>query len=185
MIPPYTPHGILPPFLAEPTDPVGRSPYDATIDEVIARFSTSPRRRTILAGFLDFRAALRAAGMTTGAQWLDGSFVEDRGTEPKDVDVVTFHMLAPADDAAFAAGHPELSRAKLTKASFTVDAYFVPLCGTNRWSVVPVTSYWYGLFSHQRVTERWKGMVQVRLESPDDDAGARAALAAASAGGAP
>jgi hypothetical protein len=37
MIPPYTPHGILPPFLGDPTSPVARSPFDATIDEVVGR----------------------------------------------------------------------------------------------------------------------------------------------------
>ncbi len=178
MIPPYTRHGILPPFLDDPTHPSGRSPFDATIDEVIGRFSTSPRRIEILAGFLAFRAALRAAGMTSGTQWLDGSFVEDRGTEPNDVDVVTFHRLAPMEDAAFAAAHPELSRSRQTKASFKVDAYFVPLCSDDRWQIVPTTAYWYGLFGHQRITERWKGMVQVHLDSSDDDASARAALAA-------
>jgi hypothetical protein len=52
MIPPYTRHGILPPFLGDPTSPVGRSPFDATIDEVVGHFSTSSRRQAILAGFL-------------------------------------------------------------------------------------------------------------------------------------
>jgi len=178
MIPPYTPHGILPPFLGDPTSPAGRSPFDATIDEVVGHFSTTSRRRAILAGFLGFRAALRAAGMTAGAQWLDGSFAENRGAEPNDVDVVTFHLLTPADDAAFAAGHPELASSRRTKVAFHVDAYFVPLCSADPWRVVPATAYWYGLFGHQRVTERWKGMVQVRLDSPDDDASARGALAA-------
>jgi hypothetical protein len=178
MIPPYTPHGILPPFLGDPTSPVGRSPFDATIDEVVDHFSTTSRRRAILAGLLGFRAALRAAGMTAGAQWLDGSFAENRGGEPNDVDVVTFHMLTPAEDAAFAAGHPELASSRRTKVSFHVDAYFVPLRRADPWRVVPATAYGYGLFGHQRVTERWKGMVQVRLDSPDDDASARRSLAA-------
>jgi len=32
------------------------------------------------------------------------------------------------------------------------------------------TSYWYGLFSHQRETAVWKGMIELPLASDDEAA---------------
>lgn len=180
MIPPFNLHGLLPPFVGHPADLDDRSPYQSTMEEVVSRFATSDRRREILRGLLDYRAALRAAGMD-GYQWLDGSFVEDRGAEPNDVDVVMFHTLSPADTAAFVAARPDLADPRQIKAAFKVDAYYVDLSQPQTWETVTYSVYWYGLFSHQRGTERWKGMVQVPLASADDDAAARALLA----GGAP
>jgi hypothetical protein len=174
MIPPFNAHEVLPPFLGTPTQRSGRSPFLATIDEVVDRFATSDRRRSILTGLLNFRTSLRAAGMVVGNQWLDGSFVENRPTEPNDVDVVTFHELAPADEAAFASANLALVRSSATKAAYMVDAYFVSL---RSLGAVADATYWYGLFSHQRVTERWKGILQVPLASSDDDGPARALLA--------
>jgi hypothetical protein len=36
--------------------------------------------------------------------------------------------------------------------------------------IVDDTRYWFGLFSHQRVTSLWKGMLSVSLQSDDDAA---------------
>lgn len=115
--------------------------------------------------------------MDDGIQWIDGSFVENRTVEPNDVDVITFHALAPAAEAAFVSDNRSLVDPRATKAAHLVDAYFVSLLSDPRHTVRE-TSYWYGLFSHQRVTERWKGIIQVSLASPDADTSARAILAA-------
>jgi hypothetical protein len=51
--------------------------------------------------------------------------------------------------------------------------------------VVGMSRYFLGLFSHRRLDEVWKGMLQVRLEDDKDDAaalGVLSSLAAPSAG---
>jgi hypothetical protein len=50
------------------------------------------------------------------------------------------------------------------------------MTGISRWphtSALAVwhVAYWYGLFSHQRETYVWRGVVEVQLS--DDDTGAR------------
>ena len=55
-----------------------------------------------------------------------------------------------------------------TKATFGCDAYFVSL-DIPPHLLVADTMYWHGLFSHQRVTSLWKGLIQVSLASDDDD----------------
>ena len=84
------------------------------------RFAISPARAAILRGFLDYRAALHAAGIIVGFQWVDGSFVENIETleerEPNDMDVVTFCGLA-------AEGHDHLFTSAAAKEAFRIDAY--------------------------------------------------------------
>lgn len=55
--------GVLPPYLDNPCNPGDLSPYYCGIGEVCERFSTSPERRCILEGFLNFRGELIAQGI--------------------------------------------------------------------------------------------------------------------------
>ena len=55
------------------------------------------------------------------------------------------------------------------KTVFMCDAYFVDLLKPPEL-LVDDTRYWFGLFSHQRETALWKGMLQVPLCSDDDAA---------------
>lgn len=150
-------------------------------------FAHSAEREALLLGLLDYRAALHAAGIVDGFQYIDGSFTEDcerlRGRPPRDIDVVTFAALpcAPADRRAFLMNHAALFNPAQTKADYHCDAYFVDLQKPPRL-LVSDSAYWSGLFSHQRVTALWKGMVQIPLAS--DDAAVRLALAGAAATGA-
>ena len=57
--------------------------HDATIDEIAARFATTPHRRWLFQGFLRVVAVLERAGCTT--VYLDGSFVTDN-PHPGDFD---------------------------------------------------------------------------------------------------
>jgi len=180
-IPEFGLGNVLPPFLDG--DAVGafapRSPYQATMSEFATRFATSSERVSILRGFKQFRDELRAAGFTTGFQWVDGSFVEEcekvKGRPPGDVDVVSV-LRRPADyfspDAweAFVNEHGEalLDQAHC-KAEFSCDAYFIDL-DISPDLVSEQTAYWFGLFSHQRDTFRWKGIVQIDLQCDDDAA---------------
>lgn len=185
-IPPWNPEGLLPAVdMASPTS-ANRSPYPVALTEVVLRFSTSPERIAILRGFLEYRASLHAVGLTSGFQWLDGSFAEniEIGTcarPPNDIDVVTFYRLpagvTQVDLVVSAPGlFPEdAEEVQALKGRYKVDAYAVHLeLGADR--LVDRSAYWYGVWGHQRDTFTWKGFVQVDL-SPADDAAARALLA--------
>lgn len=77
MIPSFNQSGVLPPFVSTPTCMATTSPYKTTLVNLINRFSYTPERMTILIGFIKHRLALKKAGLVTGIQWIDGSFVED------------------------------------------------------------------------------------------------------------
>lgn len=181
VIPAFELGNVLPPFMHG--DVVGvwapRSPYQASMTELVARFATSRERAAILRGLKQFRDDLRRVGFAEGFQWLDGSFVEAcelvKGRAPGDIDVVSVlrRPLAVAGDLAwqqFVAQHGgTLLDSDHCKATYSCDAYFIDLNIPPRY-VSEQTAYWFGLFSHQRDTFRWKGMVQVDLQSDDDAA---------------
>lgn len=174
-VPAYNNDGILPPFLGpSPAHASGlMSPYKVSVLDVVERFATSRERIRILRGWLSHRVALRALGFTGGFQWLDGSFVEDK--PPKDLDVVTFvYFGAPSfadPDAAWIqfGVSRHLFERNAAKAGFLLDAFFIDLLDPPEL-VVDAARYYLGLFSHQRITMIWKGMLQVRMEDAGDEA---------------
>ncbi len=189
VIVPFNGGGVLPPFLGpKPGDPAAQSPYQATMLEVVERFGYTAPRCEILDGLLRFRAHLRGLDIREGFQWIDGSFVEDaektKGRPPGDVDVVTVarRPAHAADDVswdAFVDDHlSDIFDPDWTKGSFKCDAYPIDLDGDAE-AVAEQSAYWFGLFSHQRVTLQWKGIVTVRLEDDDRQAAAELALRAA------
>ena len=96
------------------------------------RFGSTSERRNILLGLLQYRAALRDAGLDTGFQWLDGSFVEHaeriEGRSPNDIDVVTFYRFpAGTTQAQLKAKAGDLFSNAAIKASYHVDGYMVNL----------------------------------------------------------
>jgi hypothetical protein len=182
-IPPWNARGVLPPN--DPLDPTGsdRSPYPVRLLDVLMRFATSPERRAILQGLLDFRAALHRMGLVGGFQWLDGSFMEHiellERRAPNDIDVVTFidapasFTPAPPDDQAL--------RRSTAKARFKVDSFLIELDATPPRDLTLISAYWYSVWSHRRTAE-WKGFLQVDL-APHEDGPAQAWLNAAPASG--
>ena len=174
LIPLFNASGVLPPFTGDnSTDLAGTSPYKATVSEVIRRFSTSDERRDILSGLLSYREEMRSLGIESGFQWLDGSFVENaevtRSRPPKDVDIVTFAYrpnVSNDDWISIIDRNPQVFDSQAAKEKFKVDAYYVDL-NIPADLVVQSTTYWYGVFSHQRVTSLWKGMVQVNIMCDD------------------
>lgn len=184
MIPSINRSGVLPPFLpgVGPTNSAAMAPYRASITELASKFASTPERVAILKGLLDFRGKMRNAGIDQGFQWIDGSFLEDcernRGRPPKDVDLVTFarrphqHQI-DADWQAFVTANQDLFDRKEVKATYSCDAFYVDLFLPPE-AVVSRSRYWFGLFSHQRSTYLWKGLIEVPLV--DDDAAARALL---------
>ncbi|MBT2868498.1 hypothetical protein JQK19_14740 [Chromobacterium violaceum] len=175
MIPTFNASLVLPPYMGEtPTARAAMSPYKVTMLDVVERFATNEQRVNILCGLLQYREALRNSGLTSGFQWLDGSFVEDveniRKRPPKDIDIVTFSAVPGAtnqDKRTWLNSHIDLIDPKKTKETYKCDAYLVDLSKEPNL-IVDDTRYWFGLFSHQRETTLWKGMIQVPLWSNDD-----------------
>jgi hypothetical protein len=148
------------------------SPYQVSMREVVERFATSEVRVAILRGLLSYRGALLRAGLVDGYQWLDGSFVEDVETsnrrDPKDIDIVTF-ASSPADSAdrnSWLRANEGLLDPRRTKDDFLCDAYFMDF-QKRPDLLVDDTRYWFGLFSHQRESNLWKGMLKVPMLSDD------------------
>lgn len=178
---------MLPPFTGtEPGLLATQSPHVATPLELVHRFGTTPHRNLLLRGLLGYRAALRGIGLTQGFQWIDGSFVEDKetilGLPPSDIDVVTLFERPPsvADEASWrihVAPHRfTLFNPKHCKANYHCDAYPIDL-GTSGSNVARLSAFWFGLFSHQRDTQRWKGIVQCALGADGIDDAASDELA--------
>jgi hypothetical protein len=187
-IPPFTIDGILPPYVG-PNGPGGAaedmSPYMATAVEVVTTLGTTDQRKTILRGWLEHRAALRATGFGRGFQWLDGSFVEHK--DPQDLDVVAF-LYRPlgihtgTELASLLRANLNLFGRSQVKAGYNLDFFAIDLDGSSE-VLVSVTRYLLGLFSHRRSDDLWKGMLQIRLEDPSDDLAALAVLDPAPAAG--
>ena len=182
-IPAWDARGVLPAYIGTPTLSDGRSPFKATLPDLVLRFGLSPARLAILDGFLKFRAAIHASGVTQGFQWVNGSFSEDieriEKRDPKDIDVITY-FIEPTGVTQndLVAQHPlafgvDLLARKHRKDTLSVDS--VPVSLTSpALSLVERSCYWYGLWSHRR-NDLWKGYVEVDL-SPAQDANARQVL---------
>jgi hypothetical protein len=147
--------------------------------ELVVRFATSPERTAILKGFMGLRRAIRGIGFCEGFQWIDGSFVEAcesvKARPPGDVDVVSVlrRPIVHAGDETWLNfveqyGDTLLDQAHC-KATYLCDAYYIDLDIPPR-IVAEQIAYWFGLFSHQRETFRWKGLVQVDLQCDDEEA---------------
>lgn len=172
-IPAFTIDGILPPFTGSAgpgDDPSLMSPYEADALEIAVLFGTSEKRREILNKWLDHRSALRGVGFTAGFQWLDGSFLENK--EPKDLDIVSFvnfpaGLVTEKDRISFWMNNLGILDRDHVKASYLLDAFFVDLGGSPEL-LVSLSRYYLQLFSHQRESYLWKGMIQVPLEDAND-----------------
>ena len=62
-IPNWNAQGVIPPINDLQPTTVDRSPYTVSLTDVVLRFGLSAERRTVLGGFLRYRAALHAAGL--------------------------------------------------------------------------------------------------------------------------
>lgn len=178
MIPSFSASMVLPPFVGDnPGVRAATSPYKVTMLDLVKRFATSPDRVALLKGLLSYRRALLDSGIVDGFQWLDGSFVEDverlRKRSPRDIDLVTFASRPAAsfgpDQYQWIEANGQLFDREKTKEKFCCDAFFIDL-QKRPDLLVDDTRYWFGLFSHQRATSLWKGMIQVPMQSNDDDA---------------
>jgi len=178
---------VLPPFLGDrPGASATQSPYSATTEELVHRLGTTPARNVLLRGFLNLRAELRAIGVDQGFQWIDGSFVEDKerrlGLAPGDIDLVTIFNrpaalvatpdwnahITPYLGTLFHAGH--------CKAEYHCEAFYIDGSASGL-TIASQSAFWFSLFSHQRETFRWKGLVRCELGPAAIDVAADAELA--------
>lgn len=175
-IPAFDHNNVLPPHLGDPRVRGDLSPFPATSLEVCERFGGSAERRAILEKWLGFRGQLHALGITTGFQWLDGSFLEDvEATEsraPNDLDVVTFYSMPPGEMALdflnrIQESLPAFFDRRLSRMAFSLDHFGIHL-GSSGAALVDHVRYWSGLFSHRR-DGVWKGMLRVDLNTPVED----------------
>jgi hypothetical protein len=87
-IPAFDSRGLLPPYIGPDGATADRSPYEATMTEIVPALGTTPHRRSLVRGLLDYRALLTRLGYTVGLQFLNGTFVENvegrEGRPPND-----------------------------------------------------------------------------------------------------
>jgi len=94
------------------------------------------------------------------------------GRPPSDIDIVTFAFRPTKTDddwRKIVTENSDLFIPEQSKKKYICDAYFVDL-STHPVHVVNNTKYWFGLFSHQRETYLWKGMIEIPILSDDDEA---------------
>lgn len=181
MIPPFNASSVLPPFIGDaPGLHATMSPYRTDLLTFVRRFATTGQRAILLAGLLDYRAALGRAGVASGFQWIDGSFVEHveviRGRPPADIDLVTFspapEMGKYATDTEFeewVAKFSELFDPEQARTTYGCHAFFIDTMKRPEL-LIDDTRYWFGVFSHQTATALWKGMIQIPMDSNDAEA---------------
>lgn len=180
MTPEWDASGVLPPIWSGAHgENSQRSPYRISILEFVNRFSGSNKRKSILKGFLDFRAYLYARGINNGFQWVDGSFVENiemvESRSPRDIDVLTFFF--PPNDRT---KEEHLDDVKILldrsvmKKNHKVDSFYLTLGERlEKWQVDSIV-YWNSVWSHRRDGTE-KGYFEILL-SPEEDKLARDAL---------
>lgn len=189
-VPPFDMRGLLPPFIGDDAATPDRSPYVATMPELVASLGTTDHRRQLIRNLIAYRALLASDGYERGIQFVDGSFVENveqsAGRAPGDIDVFSI-LSAPtkykSDFTAWgSAGLPfwraEVADRDKNKQRFLLDTYAVLFEELQPIGLVQSVIYWYGLFSHQRGTFAWKGFVALALDRASDEA-ALAALGSA------
>lgn len=181
--PPWNNCGILPPFLGEtPILKSNRSPYKTTLYEFVKAFGTTPERKLILKGLLNYRLDLKAVGINDGMQWVGGSLTENcevlANRAPNDIDVVTFShntFTNEAEGEKLIRSRPELFDSNECKIKYQCDSYFIALSYFRfAKDIIKESNYWYGLLSHQRETYLWKGILEISLN--EDEAQAKTYL---------
>ena len=163
----------------DPGDPVSpeRSPYGASLLDIVRRFGHTRARRQLLKGLLDFRSELHVAGFVDGFQWLNGSFAENielrEDRDPCDIDLVTF-FYGPEEYDSINTLFYVLDRDRIGE-THSIDHYHVALSELSPTNIVERARYWYSVLSHRRRDYLWKGFVEIDLAA-DGDAEAREEL---------
>jgi hypothetical protein len=174
--------GLLPPFAGTDPTTLARSPFLATMGELVAQLGGTPERRQLLRNLIAYRALLSGDGYNTGLQFIDGSFVEDiersENRAPRDIDVFSLVDIPPkylADRTLWSASglqfwNTEIADRNKNKSRFALDTYALLFQELPAIGLISGVIYWYSLFSHQRTTLAWKGFVALLLDPQGDQA---------------
>ncbi|WP_431050233.1 DUF6932 family protein [Roseateles sp. L2-2] len=188
MIPAWNLQGIIPPVRpgATGSDP-DRSPYKVPLHVFVDGMANSAERLEIAEGLLQLRSQIHRLGITTGFQWLDGSFLENveatEGRSPRDIDVVTFFEIPAGEtETSLVAKNPQLFDHAHVKETFRVDSYWDVLGMPMSPAAIQQVAYWHSMWSHRR-DGVWKGFVQVDLDAMQDPLAAQAIAATKAAFG--
>lgn len=165
------PRGFLEPFIGDDARDfrTARSPYPMDLESLVQYFGWSPRRRELIRSLMIFRKRLKLLGVTTGFQWIDGSFLEHseelRHAEPQDLDVVTW--IPSQSIETYTSLRALLPDRADIKQELGIDALFAP-CTPEGWLEPSSACYWLGLFGHTRKRE-WKGIAQLNLAEIENE----------------
>jgi hypothetical protein len=173
MIPAFTGSGVIPPYVGADgpgCSPAQMSPYPVTTLDVVRSLGGTKSRLDIIGDWLEHREKLRRLGLIKAFQWIDGSFTENK--DPKDIDIVTFFYppagVSTVDEKnEFLRKNPSVLSRGGVKSAYKIDSFLVDL-GSASESIVGLTRYWFGLFSHRRDDELWKGMLEVKLQDASE-----------------
>lgn len=175
MIPSFNENGVLPPYRGSDPKQIGSiSPYLFTTLDICERFAYTLERKTILEGFLSFRQKLDEIGLTAGFQWLGGSFITNieniEKRPPNDLDVVTFYWTKYKEEnlKKILSNFEAFLYVEEAKKVYYLDHYSVDLTHNAELTLRNI-NYWSQFFSHTR-DGLWKGMISVKLNTPDIDA---------------
>lgn len=181
-IPPHRPDGTLPPYSSDDSQHQVETaaPYGVALLDIVERLVISEARARLFLRYLAFCEALREQGLVQGLQWIGGSFVELRKTEPNDIDLLTFYRRPRAwtdreTELAAVGRSPHLFDRSQAKAQFDCDARFVELTCPPEFLLNWATR-WYVLYAHDRAGQ-WNGFLQVKLPPPAEIEEARGAVA--------
>jgi hypothetical protein len=158
----------LPEFEARQSYPYGVLPVGIhDCDEqglrecLVERFPESTTRPRIFESFLRFRRQLTDYGMS-GAQWVDGSFVEGN-PDPRDIDVVSICDYDLYNQIAGEVGEAItqlFDDTYISKANFDTDAFLVLSCAPDHpfyEQFVSDSNYWRNWFGRTRDIENPPG----------------------------
>ncbi len=182
-LPQFDGTGLLPAFIGSDATTADRSPYIVSMPELVVRFGTSPERRQLLRNLIEYRKVIASGGYDTGIQFIDGSFVEDieniKGRPPRDIDIYSLLGMPEKykNDKAFwisegmAYWSGEIAHRNKNKNRYQLDTYGDIIDTLPVPNFITRVIYWYGLFSHQRDTNTWKGFAALPLSPTSDAAG--------------
>lgn len=172
-IPEWDSSGFLPPYTGGRLQPSSHPPYLVSLTDLVQRFGSTDRRRAILAGFLEYRAALHNAGLVRGFQWVNGGFITDTtgtgNSEPSDINVVTFYNLPTGyTQESLAAEFPAPLNDHDVREKYHTDATMICLDTDGMFYLLKLAAYWNAIWSHT-AEDRRKGYLVISLFNDMDE----------------
>ncbi len=169
-IPALNDDGLLPTFHRDPKIS-DRSPFQATMREIVEAFGYTDHRRNLLRSLLEYRSTLAEHGFTSGLQFINGSFVQNvedlENRYPRDIDLFSVLSVPKKymDD-----------RELWQREGLTIwkNVVLGPRAGLHIYAELNLSVnfrhflYWHDVFSQQRDTFNPKGYIVSYLDSVAD-----------------